>query len=175
MITILPVTEEHLSLLQDIGSRSLLQSHGHSAPAEVMQAYVDEKFTEEALAAELADSNSRFHLIFHEGQPAGYSKIVLHQPIPSLGSQPLTKLERLYLLEAFLGLQLGLPLLQFNMELSRQEGDRGMWLYVWKENRRAIRFYEKAGFRIVGDGLFRLTADHANPNWQMALEYGEVR
>ena len=56
-------------------------------------------------------------------------------------------------------------------KLSRELGQDRMWLYVWKENHRALRFYEKAGFQIVGDGLFRLTATHANPNWQMFLRY----
>lgn len=46
-----------------------------------------------------------------------------------------------------------------------------MWLYVWKGNDRAIQFYKKAGFKIVGDGFFRLTDTHANPNWQMFLRY----
>ena len=46
-----------------------------------------------------------------------------------------------------------------------------MWLYVWKGNERALTFYERAGFHIVGDGWFRLTAEHANPNWQMYLPY----
>ncbi len=29
------------------------------------------------------------------------------------------------------------------------------------------------GFQIIGDGWFRLTGDHANPNWKMFLQYEE--
>jgi ribosomal protein S18 acetylase RimI-like enzyme len=46
-----------------------------------------------------------------------------------------------------------------------------MWLFVWKENQRAIHFYKKAGFHIIGSYDFRLTETHSNPNHQMLLKY----
>ncbi len=39
----------------------------------------------------------------------------------------------------------------------------------WDE--RAIRFYQKQGFEIIGESEFVLTATHANPNWVMLLKY----
>ncbi len=171
MITIVPATVHDSSLLARIGSRSLLESHGHSAPAPVMQSYVNEKFTITALEKELADCQNIFHIIYYNNQPAGYSKIICHQPLADVPQKNITKMERLYLLQEYYSLKLGRQLLQFNVNLSRQKGEAGMWLYVWKENERALRFYTKAGFQIVGDGYFRLTDDHANPNWQMYLPY----
>ena len=40
-----------------------------------------------------------------------------------------------------------------------------------KENGRAIRFYEKEGFQIVGEMDFVMSAEHTNPNWVMLLQY----
>jgi ribosomal protein S18 acetylase RimI-like enzyme len=171
MITITPATINDIKILTEVGSRSLLESHGHSAPAEVMQAYKSEKFTEAALEEELADQENIFHIIWHNGQPAGYSKIIYRQPLAHVPQKNITKMERLYLLQEYYSLKLGHQLLQFNIDLSRSHGEAGMWLYVWKGNERAINFYTKAGFKIIGDGWFRLTDEHANPNWQMLLEY----
>lgn len=171
MIRIAPVQKDEVSLLVSIGRRSLLESHGRSAPAEVFGAYLDEKFTTEALEAELADEANIFHLIYLNGEPAGYSKIIYDCPIDPVPSARITKLERLYLLGEFYDKRLGHHLLQFNIHHSKAAGQEGMWLYVWKENERALRFYDRAGFTIVGDGFFRLTDTHANPNWQMYLPY----
>jgi len=171
MTSIVPATENDSSLLTRIGSQTLVESHGHSAPAHVMESYINKKFTEETLALELADMNNFFHLIFHKNQPAGYSKIILNQPVENIPFKQITKLERLYLLQEYYDLKLGHELLQFNIDLSRQNGQEGMWLYVWKGNERALNFYTRAGFQIVGNGYFRLTDDHANPNWQMFLPY----
>jgi ribosomal protein S18 acetylase RimI-like enzyme len=171
MIRIVPAQPEDVSLLVQIGRRSLVESHGSSAPPEVMKTYLDEKFTEAALAEELADEANIFHLVYYNGEPAGYSKIIYNSPITPVPSARITKLERLYLLSEFYDKKLGHQLLQFNINLSKSAGQEGMWLYVWKENERAMRFYNRAGFIIVGDGFFRLTAGHANPNWQMFLKY----
>ena len=171
MITITPATIHDIKILTQVGHRSLLESHGHSAPAAVMQAYVTEKFTEAALEQELADPQNIFHIIWHNNQPAGYSKIIYRQPLALIPQKNITKMERLYLLQEYYSLKLGRQLLQFNIELSRSQGEESMWLYVWKENERALRFYTKAGFKIIGDGWFRLTDEHANPNWQMLLTY----
>ena len=171
MTSIVAATVDDISVLAKIGRRSLLESHGHSAPTEIMHAYVDEKFTEDAIAQELSDAANLFHIIYHNGKPAGYSKTICNQPLDQFPQQRLTKLERLYLLSEFYDLKLGHQLLQYNIDLSKQLGEDGMWLYVWKENERAMRFYGKWGFQIVGDGWFRLTETHANPNWQMLLKY----
>ena len=38
-------------------------------------------------------------------------------------------------------------------------GGGSVWLSVWKENRRAVRFYGKCGFRIAGSTVFQLGSD----------------
>jgi ribosomal protein S18 acetylase RimI-like enzyme len=171
MISITKVQPSDVSTLSTIGGLTLIESHGNSAPAHVMQTYVDEKFSEQALHDEISDPASIFHLINYNGKPVGYSKIVYNIPIEPVNLPNITKMERLYILREFYSLKLGRHLMDFNITLSKQNAQQGMWLYVWKENHRAIRFYEQTGFKIVGDGFFRLTADHANPNWQMFLQY----
>ncbi|MDQ3279101.1 MAG: GNAT family N-acetyltransferase [Bacteroidota bacterium] len=171
MVTIVPATAADAVLLSEVGGRSLIESHGNSAPAAVMQAYRERSFSVAALEIELADRSNVFHLILHKGQPAGYSKIIYHQPLAQVPQQRITKLERLYLLSEYYSLKLGHQLLQFNISLSKAQGEEGMWLYVWKGNERAIRFYERVGFRTIGEGQFRLTESHANEAWKMLLTY----
>ena len=171
MTTIVKAGEKDAPLLARIGGQTIIESHGRSATPEVMNAYIGEKFTEEALTHELQDENNLFHIIYHDEQPAGYSKIILDTPNQNISLRPVTKMERLYLLQEFYSLHLGRKLMDFNIELSKGAGEAGMWLFVWKENHRALRFYTHTGFEIVGDGYFRLTDDHANPNWQMLLRY----
>ena len=171
MISMVQLTPDDAELLADIGGVSLLQSHGHSAPAHIMQAYVDKSFSVDACRAELEDSAHIFYGAFYNDVPAGYFKIQYNVPHESVPLQPVTKLQRLYVLNEFLGLQLGHALMQKTIDLSKEAGEKGMWLNVWKENSRAIRFYQKKGFETVGESLFVLTETHANPNWVMLLKY----
>lgn len=171
MISITKGNPDHASLLSQIGGQTIIESHGRSAPAHVMQSYVTDKFSEVAVREELQDPRNLFYLLYHSGALAGYSKIIYDIPVEGIPSRNITKMERLYLLEAFHSLKLGHALMEFNISLARQHGQVGMWVYVWKGNDRAIRFYERAGFGIIGDGFFRLTEEHANPNWQMFLRF----
>lgn len=171
MISLVPLTPADAEMLSKVGGDSLLQSHGHSAPAEVMQAYVDNNFNVEACRAELSDKTNNFYAVFYNGAPAGYFKTTHHVPHQLVDTQAVTKLSRLYVLNQYFNHKLGQPLLHKAIEISKAAGDRGMWLNVWKENPRAIRFYEKQGFKIVGESLFVLTETHANPNWVMLLRY----
>lgn len=175
MISLRRLTPDDAALLADMGGKSLLESHGHSAPAETMQAYVDKSFSTEACRTELSDHGNLFTGIFYGDELAGYFKIILNIPHPAVPLKPVTKLERLYLLKAFYGLKLGHRLLEEAIAISKQHNEKGMWLNVWKKNERAIHFYEKQGFVTVGESQFVLTETHANPNWVMLLTYDDLR
>jgi len=171
MVSIVRLIPSDATMLAQIGGTSLIESHGHSAPAEIMQEYVDRSFSTEACLDELMDGDNIFHAIYYNNQPAGYSKIVFDCPQPAVPLQPVTKMERLYLLKEFYALKLGHQLMQHAIDLSKSNKELGMWLNVWKENERAMQFYQKQGFQIVGESDFVLAEEHSNPNWVMLLRY----
>jgi ribosomal protein S18 acetylase RimI-like enzyme len=171
MTHIRPALPGDSELLANIGKTTFIEAHGHSASPTDIAKYVAEKYREEVVAQELADPTNCYHIISHNDKPAGYSKIIMNSCHRQIPFENVTKLERLYLLSDFYDLKLGCELLQFNIDLSHRQQQSGMWLYVWKENQRAIRFYTKAGFRIIGSHNFQISDRHSNPNHQMLLTY----
>lgn len=171
MTSIIKATEEDFRLLADIGKASFIESHGNSASSADINAYLGEKYNYDVFGKELSNPENIYHIIYHDKQPAGYSKIILNSPYPNIQMENVTKLERLYLLQMYYSLKLGIDLLKYNIELSMQNNQAGMWLFVWKENHRAVNFYKKAGFKITGSYDFKLTETHSNPNHQMLLKY----
>jgi len=171
MASIIKATEDHAQLLADIGKVSFIESHGTSAVPEEINKYVTEKYNPDVLKQELTGPKNIYYILYHDKQPAGFSKIIFNVPHPDIPQQNVTKLERIYLLKEFYGLKLGNELFNFNLELSKNKDQAGMWLYVWEENYRAIAFYEKLGFKVLGSGDFKLTPTHSNPNYIMFLQY----
>ena len=171
MTSIIKANENDFQILADIGKRSFMESHGSSASPTDINQYVAEKYNNEVCKSELSNPENNYHFIYHENKPAGYSKLILNAKHPNIQIENVSKLERLYLLKEFYYLKLGLMLHNFNIELSKGNNQAGMWLFVWKENARAIDFYKKAGFKIIGSHDFKLTENHSNPNYQMILEY----
>jgi ribosomal protein S18 acetylase RimI-like enzyme len=171
MNTITRATVNDAELLAVIGKQTLLESHGHSAPKVDMDAYVNKNYSADFFQNELSNPANIYHIIYHNGQAAGYSKLILDYPHPAITLQHVTKLERIYLLKEFYELKMGRELFSFNIELSKSNKQAGMWLFVWKENPRAINLYLKNGFKIIGSHDFQISETHSNPNHIMLLEY----
>lgn len=171
MTTILTATLIDARLLVELGSKTFMESHGHCASKKDVEKYVSEKFSLGAFERELKISNNYFYIIYHDEKPVGYSKIVLNVPHANIPFGNATKLERLYVLEEYHHLKLGWELFKFNLNVSKSHNQLGLWLYTWVENHKAIRFYKKAGFEIVGEYDFRISETHSNPNHQMLLVY----
>jgi len=170
-ISIIRATAQDSQLLAGMGRITFLEAHGSSASADIVTAYVDQNYSETVLTAQLNDPGNLYHLIYYSGAPAGYSKIIYNTSNANISAPQVTKLERIYLLKEFYGLDLGRELLDYNIGLSKKNAQAGMWLFVWKENHRAINFYKKSGFTIVGSHDFKLSETHSNPNHVMFLEY----
>ena len=171
MISIVKAEAKDAALLSNLATQTFIESHGHSAPAADIEAYVKEKYTPEMMAAELADPANIYHIQYYHKLPIGFSKIVLNSPYEGSPANSICKLERISLLKAYYGTNLGPALMDFLFHLMKKEKQTGTWLYVWKENTRAIRFYEKKGFRIIGSFDFPISANHSNPNHRMLLEF----
>ncbi len=171
MTAIIKAAENDAALLTTLAAITFKESHGHSAPEEDIKNYIAEKYNAAVFIQALSDPKNNYHIIYHEDKPAGFSNIIFDCPYENNLQQHIAKLERIYILQEFYNLKLGLQLFQFNVELAKQNQQSGIWLYVWKENARAINFYTKAGFKIIGSYDFKLSATHSNPNHQLMLEF----
>lgn len=171
MVTIRQATLSGAMLIADIGAKSYVESHGHSGPVADIKSYVSRKFAVNAIRAELNNGENIFHIISFNGRAVGYSKIMFNDPHPLIAGTAVTKLERLYVLKEYYDLKLGLTLFEFVTDLSKKANQVGIWLFVWIKNQRAITFYKKSGFAIIGNADFKITETHSNPNHIMYLKY----
>ncbi|MEI9909106.1 MAG: GNAT family N-acetyltransferase [Bacteroidota bacterium] len=171
MTSIVKARENDSQLLSEIAKLTFIESHGSSAKTEDINVYVNEQYNTDVFKKELSETKNIYHIIYRDKRPVGYSKIIFNTPYTSSPIKNITKLERLYLLKEFYGLKIGLELFQFNIDLSKQNNQAGIWLFVWKENQRAVNFYKKNGFLITGSHDFKISETHSNPNHQMFLRF----
>ncbi len=158
-------------ILSKLSIESFLPAHGHSAPKKEIDEYVSKNFTEENYKKELSNLLNNYYLYFTKNKISGYSKVVFNDTCPDISSRNISYLSRIYFLEEFYGKGFAKELLEFNCKLCKENNQKGIWLKVWIENKRAIQFYKKMGFRIVGESGFKVTENHSNPNYHMYLEF----
>lgn len=161
----------HAKALCELSITTFRESHGHSALEKDIDSYINTKFTIENIKRELSDASNVFHFVYVNEELAGYSKIIYNTAYENLTHSDSTKLERLYVLEKFHGLKIGKQLMDFNLDLVKQNAQSGLWLYVWIENHRAVHFYKNYGFKQIAETDFQISARHYNPNWILSLKF----
>ena len=175
MISIIKATEGDHHSIVSIGKISVAESHRDSSSAEDMDEFLERTYNSDVIKEELNDINNIYYIMNYNDKPVGFSKIILNAHHPNIVTENVTKLDRIYLLKEFYGLKLGLELLNFNIELSRNNNQSGMWLYTWVGNNRAINFYLKAGFTVIGNHKFYVTKTHYDLSHQLFLNFLEPK
>ncbi len=174
MISVKRATVEDHRPIVAIGKVAVAEAHRESTSAENLNEYLEKNYNDHAIREELAEPNNIYHIIHYNGSPVGFSKIILNVKEPGIKAENVTKLDRIYLLKEFYGLKLGLELLNFNIGVARKNKQSGIWLYTWIGNSRAIDFYGKTGFTIIGSHKFYVTETYYNLNHLMFLDLGET-
>ena len=168
----LPTFELRQATLTDLpellilAQTSFLQAFTEGNKIENVQAYLSEAFTEEKLTQELLESASTFFVASLGGKLVGYTKLNLAEAQTDLQEATAVEVARLYTLEEVWGKGLGKQLLEKAVLFAQEKGKTWIWLGVWEHNSRAIRFYEKNGFRPFGSHPFPF-GDEVQNDWLM--------
>jgi GNAT superfamily N-acetyltransferase len=156
------------ALLAELGARLFAQTFGGANTPEDMAAYLESAFSRERQAAELAEAD-RMTWIAEDaaGNAVGYAVLIRGVRFETVNAERPAEVRRIYVdlsAPAAGAAQLGGPrpsalLMNRCVEQAREWGCDVIWLAVWEENPRAIRFYEKNGFQKVGVKDFQLGTD----------------
>ena len=148
-----------LENLQKISITTFKETFEEVNTEEDMQKYLNENLNEEKLKSELENQNSEFYFAENNGEILGYLKLNFKDAQTEKVEENHFEIERIYVLKAFLGQKIGQILFDKAIEIGREKNLEYVWLGVWEENHRAIKFYEKNGFKIFGKHDFVLGED----------------
>lgn len=155
-IAIKQVTINDLPTLQQIGRQTFAETFSSSNSEENMSQYLEEGFSDERLRKELNSECSQFYFALLENEVIGYLKLNTGQSQTELRDDAAVEIERIYVQRAYHGKNVGQLLYATAMEVAERSGAEYVWLGVWEENPRAIRFYEKNGFVAFDKHIFSL-------------------
>ncbi len=150
---------DDLPLLREVGLQAFTEAFAAQTNKADFDKYVAMAFEPALLAQELDSPASAFYFAKRGGQVAGYLK-VNHPPAQTeaFGDNCL-EIQRIYSLSAYYGSGVGEALLEKAFEVAGAHQYDFVWLGVWEENPRAIRFYKKHGFEVFGSHPFLLGTD----------------
>ena len=150
---------DDLETLRELSIQTFKETFEEVNTEEDMQKYLDENLSIEKLKSELENPNSEFYFAENNDEILGYLKLNFKDAQTEKLEENHFEIERIYVLKAFLGQKIGQILFDKAIEIGREKNLEYVWLGVWEENHRAIKFYEKNGFEIFGKHDFVLGKD----------------
>ena len=149
-------------MLSELGAKTFRDTFARANTRENMQSYLKASFSPDIQLRELYEPDFIFLIAESEGSPIGYAQLVMDSRDESIkGARPI-EVRRIYASQEYLGKGVGKELMKATIEEARQRGCDCIWLGVWEKNKRAIAFYKRWGFRVVGSHTFALGEDPQN-------------
>lgn len=151
--------QSDIELLLNIGRQTFFEKFIENNSEENMLQYASEAYTFEKIASEVNNADSQFYLATLNSQIVGYLKINFGEAQTELQDPQALELERIYVLNEFQGQKIGQQLFGKALGIAEQAKLNYVWLGVWEENSRAIKFYEKNGLKAFSKHIFMLGND----------------
>ncbi len=109
--------------------------------------------------AEIRDSRRETWLAEADHGLVAYVQARLDAPLPAISAERPVEIQRLYVDASHHGGGLAHQLMAHVLARARAGGSSALWLGVWERNFRALAFYRKWRFEIVGEHTFKLGDD----------------
>jgi ribosomal protein S18 acetylase RimI-like enzyme len=148
-----------LVALQAIGQKTFAETFAANNSEENLASYLEEGFCEDKLGEELRNENSQFYFALQKEEVIGYLKVNWADAQSENQDPNALEIERIYVLQQYHGTQVGALLYEQALAIAQARKAPYIWLGVWEENPRAIRFYQKQGFVEFGEHIFQLGDD----------------
>ncbi|MDB5203913.1 MAG: N-acetyltransferase [Ferruginibacter sp.] len=168
-INIKKLLSADVAALQKISRQTFSETYSAGNTGENMKKYLNATFAIPQLTAELNDNNSEFYFAQAGENIIGYIKLNKGAAQTELKDRNGLEIERIYVLKEFQGLKVGQALYEKALERAREEAVEYVWLGVWEENPKAMRFYEKNGFVAFDKHHFKL-GDEEQTDIMMKLD-----
>ena len=158
-INISIITLNDLEALQNIGIQTFIETFASVNTKEDIDAYIASGFDSAKLTAEVNNPDSQFYFINIGKKPIGYLKVNFGVAQTELQDTESLEIERIYVLKDFQGRKAGQLLFSKALEIAQKRKLKTVWLGVWEQNHKAIKFYEKNGFTVFDKHSFLLGND----------------
>jgi ribosomal protein S18 acetylase RimI-like enzyme len=154
-LTVRAANPDDAAVLSQLGGKTFYDTFRPYNSEEDMQAYIAKAYNEPLLVENLRNPKIHYALAYENNMAVGYIKLLLNATHEKLSGKCI-ELEKIYVLDSALGGGAGKILMDYAIHFSTGHNYEILFLGVWEENKRAVRFYEKTGFTVFAHRSFKL-------------------
>ncbi len=152
-------TDADAALLSSMALKIFLDTFATGNRPQDIALHAQRAYSPEIQLRELRDESKVWLIAEADGDPAGFAMVGEPESKSCAAFEAPVELFRFYVDKAWHGTGVAQPMMEAVEDFARSVGGRTLCLGVWERNPRAIRFYEKIGFRDVGSQPYMLGED----------------
>lgn len=150
-LTIRPAEPGDIEAIAAVGRASFVHAFEYLFTPEVLERYLQATYSPEKIAASLKHAENRYYVAETADGVVGFLKLKADNAHPEVGGNHPWQVQKLYVDPAHVGQGIGGQLMVVGEGVMRQAGTDVAWLVVHEDNKGAMRFYERLGYRNVGE------------------------
>lgn len=151
--------ERDAASLAELAERTFRDTFAHVNRAEDIDLHCRNSYRESIQAAEIRDPNCTTLVCHARDSLIAFGQLRWDSAPPCVVATRPAEIQRLYVDDPWHGKGVAQALMASLLDAAVAGGADVAWLGVWELNPRAIAFYTKSGFAIVGDHVFVLGKD----------------
>ena len=151
--------ERDATLLSDLAQKTYIDTFGATNRAGDIEMYASHTYSPAIQLGELRDERKLYLIAEVDDVAAGFAMLGSSESPSCAALEKPIELFRFYVDHAWHGKGIAQALMKACEDETRALGGATLWLGVWENNPRAIRFYEKIGFRDIGSQPYLLGED----------------
>jgi diamine N-acetyltransferase len=155
--------------LAELGRSTFVEAFGHLYSADNLKMFLDDAYSVGSINQDICDPSRIYRVAEVDGRMVGYCKLGLRITLDvDLGNRRGLELKQLYLRQDSLGTGVAQSLMEWALAEARARNMDDVVLSVWSGNARAQRFYQRYGFRHIGDTYF-MVGNHRDDEFLYGL------
>lgn len=162
-----------LQQLRQISEQTFVTAFEKDNNPNDFKSYIENAFALERIKEELLNPNSDFFFALSNKEIIGYFKLNVGVAQTDIKQDNSIELERIYVLTKYQNSGLGEQFLKHIKSIALKRNKKMLWLGVWEMNMRAIKFYERQGFKKFDTHPYFIGSDEQT-DWLMRFDLGTL-
>lgn len=156
MVTIRLASPSDAASVATIAEQTFRETFVADNSVEDIDQHCARNFGAEIQSRELSDPQLTTFLAEAAGKPVGFAQLRLAHSTSCVQANHPAELNRIYVSSEWHGRGVAHELMRAVLAAAARAGCDCIWLGVWERNPKAMTFYRKYGFQVVGEHLFML-------------------
>jgi ribosomal protein S18 acetylase RimI-like enzyme len=159
LVSVKEASIDDAEVISELSAETFFETYSWYNTPENMRAYTGKYFSVEQTKKDFETKDTHFFLAESANEIIGYAKLRVFENPEELAGKKHIEIERIYVQKKHHDKKAGYAIIKHCVAFAKEKKYEIIWLGVWEQNHKAIKFYGRVGFEKFGVHDFQLGND----------------